>query len=394
MDKNTVHEGSSDWSFDWIQERMTARMKYQWNEILNLTWGPDNVKREKGSAYKYHNYLRLGSRLMGQFSTLVKNLTGAFPSVPEADFTKYGYWVLTKQVADEIYAHMLDNAIAPNRMLLSGHSQGGSRAALISMYWKKKHGISVKTLTLGRTGPGCFTRLLHSHANMLDDVDPTVPHPQITDYAHPLDPLGSAFGVDVGRSCYYFKGASITDDPGYKSCQQIWGWSAPKLFWADQAPLTILSSEMGTLKYDFKACRYAVHWAEITVWLLEQPGVIHEDGSTAFCVDNTAIPLDDPDQVCPTGMCKGKCAASFNGMIFGFFLLFFISFFLVILGFVVLLRLIFGKAFTDRFCCCFNRCMCCFRCQQQQQAGENLPLQAEKHPKGVEEVEVGQGVLS
>ena len=53
---------------------------------------------------------------------------------------------MTQQIVDVAYA------AAGGKLLLSGHSQGGGRAALASMYLEKTHSVKVPTVTFAATG--------------------------------------------------------------------------------------------------------------------------------------------------------------------------------------------------------------------------------------------------
>ena len=72
---------------------------------------------------------------------------------------------------------------------------------------------------------------VNTDANILDDVDPTTEHPQITDYTHPIDPWGSAtLGVDNGKVCFW--GATDLADANSSAreyCGRVYGYTGPTL---------------------------------------------------------------------------------------------------------------------------------------------------------------------
>ena len=72
---------------------------------------------------------------------------------------------------------------------------------------------------------------VNTNANILDDVDPTTEHPQITDYTHPIDPWGSAMlGVDNGKVCFW--GAtdlSFANSSAREYCGRVYGYTGPTL---------------------------------------------------------------------------------------------------------------------------------------------------------------------
>ena len=72
---------------------------------------------------------------------------------------------------------------------------------------------------------------VNTDANILDDVDPTTEHPQITDYTHPIDPWGSAtLGVDNGKVCFW--GATdlaLANSSAREYCGRVYGYTGPTL---------------------------------------------------------------------------------------------------------------------------------------------------------------------
>ena len=58
-------------------------------------------------------------------------------------------------MADKIHREV---TAAREELLLTGHSQGGARASLVSMYLKKKYGVSYNTVTFAATGDLCCLR--------------------------------------------------------------------------------------------------------------------------------------------------------------------------------------------------------------------------------------------
>ena len=78
-------------------------------------------------------------------------------------------------------------------MVLTGHSQGGTRAQLASMYLQKEYGIQVPTVSFAATGAACMARqLFDTSGNLLQDVNPFAAHDQIVEYVRPLDPWGNS----------------------------------------------------------------------------------------------------------------------------------------------------------------------------------------------------------
>ena len=172
-------------------------------------------------------------------------------SISKSDFHAKGYWSITKALVEKTYDNFKAQARTTTNattFILSGHSAGGTRAALASMYMKKMKSVTIPTVTFAATGSQCPPRDLHSGKNLLDEVDPYISHSQITEYVpnpvhipknvclyahypqmwsnidaladmkhadvcffcflprryvHVLDPWGQALGYDNGRVCRY-----------------------------------------------------------------------------------------------------------------------------------------------------------------------------------------------
>jgi len=247
-----------------------------------------------------------------------------------------GYWELTKHIVDQVVAE----TVAKNRtLILTGHSQGGTRAQLASMYIQKEHGLEISTVSFAATGAACMARLLFGNGgasannNLLQDVDPFSRHDQIIEYVHPLDPWGnSMLGEDNGGMICHIGGrsakvaaaypnnksnntTSTTNDderarmmndtsPAKDYCSQIYGWPGPILIANEHISRPVANLE---LKRNFQRCRYFTH-NTVAIFLALSDSLL-EDGSTAAatagtwggCVDALIIPRDDPNGVCPTG---------------------------------------------------------------------------------------------
>ncbi|KAL7565849.1 hypothetical protein ACA910_007408 [Epithemia clementina (nom. ined.)] len=154
-----------------------------------------------------------------------------------------GYWTLTRYLIRQVAQQAQERN---HYLLLTGHSQGGTRAQLASMYLHQQAEASssaaaaaassssttsssntttstttsssssfptsqvVKhhsTVTFGASGSSCMARQLwyQSNAELLSSVNPFVPQNQLTEYVHPLDPWGNALlGRDNGgHVCFW-----------------------------------------------------------------------------------------------------------------------------------------------------------------------------------------------
>ena len=77
-------------------------------------------------------------------------------------------------------------------ILISGHSQGGYSASLVSMWLEKADGVKYDTTTFAGVGASCAgrARLYNSGCDLTTDVDAGVSHSQIRDYIDIFDIYG------------------------------------------------------------------------------------------------------------------------------------------------------------------------------------------------------------
>lgn len=317
-----------NWMVDYILERSTDRMKKAWVQDAGLEWTKEmeehslvddrwaKLEIRAGESYILGRNRPLKDGLTRKKSFMEKlvnavaenaTLTSAIGGLTLKEAEATGYWKLTKFVVDEA----AKTAREHNRtLLLTGHSQGGTRAQFASMYLYKTTGIAHPTITFAATGGACAARLMFdSNANLLDDVDPFVKHENMVEYVNPLDPWGnSMLGMDNGdQVCLWGKHdaqfAEVSQDDSvmdvnfgaYYYCSKIYGWPGPSII-AAQAGLT--GNE--DLRYNFQRCRYFTHMAEAILFGLERN--LNEDGTTdGGCYRLAVISQDDPDGVCPYG---------------------------------------------------------------------------------------------
>ena len=142
-----------------------------------------------------------------------------------------------------------------------------------------------------------MARLLYSNENLLDDIDPFVKHPQITEYVHVLDPWGQALGREVGNTCLY--GVSdIKESQAYKQCVKIWGYPGENLWFNEGAD--VLNMQDAERNIFFSLCRYHTHYLPTMVKDLQLAGVLLDDGATKDgCSQMPIASKDDPNRVCP-----------------------------------------------------------------------------------------------
>lgn len=224
------------------------------------------------------------------------------PTKSEGDYTlsddqwkNTGYWEITKAMITKVYeeqhlgkpTNLVDSSgkpvtLADSSLIITGHSQGGTRAALASMYMKKKYNLDIPTVTFAATGAQCIAREFHSDADLLYDVDPYVNHPQITEYTHLLDPWGAGLGYENGNVCSYGK-TDIENSEAKKQCEKIWGTPGIKLWFnegADVIGWKENNAQNRELWLNFANCRYRTHQIETMIIELQKPGVLDANGVT------------------------------------------------------------------------------------------------------------------
>ena len=329
-----------NWMTDYLLEKSTDRMKEAWTKDAGLAWTDELERRASQHDDRWakleiraaESYLfgreeplkAIGTHEPSFAKTLVEavaaneTLNTSIGGLTLDDVESTGYWKLTKFVVDQAF----ERAKHGNRTLvLTGHSQGGTRAQLASMYLHQKNGIQCPTVTFAATGSACLSRLMFdTDANLLDDVDPFVMHDHMVDYVHPLDPWGNAMlGVDNGGDvCFWGSadarraqqafvvelGAKNITDNSYTYCSEIYGWSGATLIAAQAgvyAPGGVNGVDARELTRNFGRCRYFTHMAESVLLELMSPAALMENGSTTDCHKVVAIPINDPDGQCPTG---------------------------------------------------------------------------------------------
>jgi len=282
-------ENIKPWIFDWIHERGAEMMRYQWLTIAGLPWTEqmasdskhgDSLARAAWSGKIQMDMLKNQKR----WRKLAED-NGIDPERAE----KTGYWEFSKRIAEVA----VRNVHANETFMLTGHSAGGTRAALLSMYFKKKLGKNYEAISFAGPGPLCFARHMATGANLLEDVDPYIMHQQITEYVHPLDFYGN-LDYDAGNVCLLGTTNLECSAPA-KYCEHMYGHTATTNFVAND-------KWMADIMRKRKRCLYQTHY-----WLggmnrnLLNDSFLHVDGTTdGGCSMRSAIPSSDPHGLCPT----------------------------------------------------------------------------------------------
>lgn len=341
-----------NWIMDYVLERSSARMQQAWTQDAGLLWTPAMQQRYntysdqfaklelrtaetyffgqeeplKEDIPQFSNYYPQNSadKNRESFAQRLVNAVNANATLaealrvdssqdgegPESNFTnqealKTGYWTLTRYLVRQVAQQAMERNYT---LLFTGHSQGGTRAQLASMYLHQRTGMAHPAVTFGATGSACMSRLLwyqsSSDSSLRSDtttnnlvngggVNPFLPQNQLLEYVHPLDPWGNAMlGRDNGgHVCFWgtstalqheeglneeteeeeeeaenntsFESHQVTKDAAYTYCSRIYGYRGPLLMAANvDAPLGHSSLNAAKIRQDFQRCRYVTHSAE------------------------------------------------------------------------------------------------------------------------------------
>ena len=250
---------------------------------------------------------------------LYDGLKGSEYELSMEEITNYGFWHLTKKIVREIMPVGRDLDIEP-LIIFSGHSQGGARSNLVSMWLEKEDGKKYKSIALSPIGVQCFSRkyanMGHKSANLLDDVDPYIFHDQITSYLHPLD-IYSGIDFNPGKVCQSGNTLFGTDRPGGKDLE---GHFAKMVGYSG----TLLNLDIfnAVPSGHFQQARYWVHSITFLNILFADEEFLTEDGAIdGGCVNAEIIPEADPEGKCPTGKStEPMCNVLLGGAVFVFVL--------------------------------------------------------------------------
>ena len=316
----------------WAGNGMTKRAKEAWTNDAGLEWDASLVAEEaygrrfesEKIPFEREALLAVGAFLRATEAQVGAQTAAAGQANPLDGITsefavKGGFPTVAKIIAMAFQYSRTNNL----KLVLAGHSLGGSRAAAGSMLLAKM-GIQVPALTFAAIGSACWTKRLLSGVSIqgAGTVDPGVPHNQITEYVHPLDPYGNILGRDVGKTCLFGKQADSkpTLSVASKWCKPFFGYPGNYLVRIETSALVSFLSgrasqaQQARLKQllpllsqtltandtrilaAFQRCRYFTHGgAALYQGLINE---ITEDGLTKDgCVDAPTFPINS-DQ-CP-----------------------------------------------------------------------------------------------
>ncbi|GMI38942.1 hypothetical protein TeGR_g11085 [Tetraparma gracilis] len=330
------------WMKDWILEKAGDSVIQAW-EGIGETF-TDEMKSRKGGDLQSRCGMRAGTTLFTNMHN--GDLAESVEGVSASDIKKYGYWPITKLMVRSLLPADRDQNLDPT-IYISGHSQGGARASLVSMWLEKEDGVAYKTYSLSPLGVQCMSRQLaflpgssNGH-DYLDDVDPYIRHDQITSYLHPLD-IYALNDYQPGKVCQYGN-SRFYDEDGTRGSEsggadlldrfeRIVGYSGALLYvdMFTQTPSRIFGQT--------RFWTHSISWMNV---LFSETEFLDEDGETdGGCVWAEIVPESDPDNMCPEGDSDMACNALYIGLP--------LAIFLVVIIFPTL-------------CCCYFFHCCCFK---------------------------------
>eukprot|EP00906_Rhabdomonas_costata_P009906 RCo013950 len=106
----------------------------------------------------------------------------------------FGYWPVVKQMMAEI---LIDVGFPWNKVYLTGHSSGGSTAALVSMWVLTRWGVALETVTLEPVGSQCWML-----SALRGDINSSLSTSHITAYRDAYSDY-AALDVQLGNVCVY-----------------------------------------------------------------------------------------------------------------------------------------------------------------------------------------------
>ena len=156
-----------NWFYDYAIERSTTRMREAWTEDANLAWTSEmQARHNKGdlfartalrtagfleSATMYDGTPSSGGFVDGIVAAVANDSSLSSSITFDSTIARAtGYWTLTKRMVNEV----VDALPSGQALLLTGHSQGATRAQLASMYLTKSRGASYTTQTYAATRDG------------------------------------------------------------------------------------------------------------------------------------------------------------------------------------------------------------------------------------------------
>merc|ERR1739845_302182 len=136
------------WLTEWIKSKMTATMAKQWTTVgledLKTTEINDDEAQEKWASDSAEWFRTFKSKMM--------DFAARDGRVAEDDVAQTGSREFAKVIVDSVYEEFVkssDSDDGPTQLVFTGHSLGGTWAALASMYLKYSRNTTVDAITFG-----------------------------------------------------------------------------------------------------------------------------------------------------------------------------------------------------------------------------------------------------
>lgn len=135
------------WIKDWILDRMEKRVKDSYTDMgYELT---SEQEARSGGDVQSRCALRAGTAVFTQMHNT--DLANSADGVSKNDINKWGYWPITKMMVRQVLPADRDQG-AEGDIYITGHSQGGARASLVSMWLEKEDGSKYRTYAMSPVG--------------------------------------------------------------------------------------------------------------------------------------------------------------------------------------------------------------------------------------------------
>eukprot|EP00756_Hemistasia_phaeocysticola_P007050 Hpha_TRINITY_DN14106_c0_g1::TRINITY_DN14106_c0_g1_i1::g.10554::m.10554 len=274
------YENIRMWMTEYAAQKMLVKMERSWSADAGFQWTDEQTNKTGNPEMTRFYYCLATGTFQANWKAAAAELAAKSTLSSESAF-KMGTWELSKRMFEQVRSSLPNGA----SLYLSGHSQGGGRAELLSMWQKKTHNRRVAGVTFASAGAGACTPrgMALTGTSLLSEMDPTVHHEQLVDYVHPLDPWGNNLEEKVGTTRFISAKGDKTDS-GYLRCLPLYG----------KNPLgeILLSSTV------LNTCLKETHNINYMIVRLSTAGIVYSNGTT---IGGQTYKSTLPNSLCPSG---------------------------------------------------------------------------------------------
>jgi hypothetical protein len=286
---------------DWFLEKFQQRIVDMWTQTGHTVTNEMSERMSEGLIEECL-FRQFAPGMGNSVASKIGDWLPVNSTITKADIQHYAYWPIIKQIVRHQLPVDRDRS-TEGKIVISGHSQGGFNANMVSMWLEKEDDAIYNSYAFSGTGTQCAARQLSTgsfHTNgydYLDDVDPYVLHPQLTTFCHPLDGFCNLDYAN-GRVCSYGDSLFGTNRSGGSDLEAIYA----NIVGYDGPLMNIDKIHAGPKKW-FLESRYWTHSMNFFLVLANEGyKFLDEDGITdGGCYNATIASVDDPDQMCPDG---------------------------------------------------------------------------------------------